>query len=224
MSPRAHTRIRASRKPVVVLAGEDSNDRRCLRVLLEALCPDMRGRLVEINQPVRLRHATGATLTERVNKLVRLARARAARESAELGCFFIHEDFDSIDGQEYIDVRDRVQKEFYKATGCAHYTLAVWETESWLFLFPQALQAFVSSWKLPARYQGKDTGKISDPKKVLMNEMGSISRRYREADAPGVFERAAEGGHLSQPTGTNRSWDRLYSDISECCSEHLAKR
>lgn len=222
MSPRGSTRIRATKKPVIVLAGEDSNDRRCLRILLENFCPEMRGRLVEINEPVRLRAATGTRLVERANKIARLARARAAREKAELACIFVHEDLDATDGEEYLATRERVQQALTREVLSAHYTLAVWETESWLFLFPQSLQAFVSTWKLPSRHQGRDTGKINDPKKVLMNEMGNHSRRYKEADAPGVLEKAAELGHLVQPSGTNRSWTTLRADIEQCCSTHLS--
>lgn len=75
MTRRSGTGIGASRKPVVVVAGEDSNDRKGLRVLLEAFCPDMRGRVVEISDSVRLRQAQGATLAPRIATLLRKARA-----------------------------------------------------------------------------------------------------------------------------------------------------
>ncbi|WP_063843027.1 hypothetical protein [Sphaerimonospora mesophila] len=208
----------------MVLAGEDSNDRRCLRLLLEALCPQMKGRLVEINEPVRLRQATGQRLTDRVNKLARLARARAAREKAELACFFVHEDLDAVDGEEYIRIRDRVQDALDREMGSAHYGLAVWETEAWLLLFPKALKAFVSSWEVPSKYQGKDTGKVHDPKNVLMNKVGNSARRYRESDAPGVLEKAISMGCLTQPLGTNRSWNDLFANVERCCGEHLRNR
>lgn len=224
MTPRGGTRIRATKRPVAVLAGEDSNDRRCLRILLDALCPEMKGRLVEINEPVRLRQATGQKLTERVARLAKLARARAVREKAELACFFIHEDLDAVDSEEYTRIRDRVQDALDKEIGSAHYGLAVWEIEAWILLFPKALKAFVSSWEVPSKYQGRDTGKISDPKNVLVNELGNSSRRYRESDAPGVLEKAVSLGCLTEPSGTNRSWNDLCTNVSHCCREHLRSR
>lgn len=137
---------------------------------------------------------------------------------------FVHEDFDATDGEEYPIIRERVQQALCKEAQHAHYALAVWETESWLLLFPQSLQSFVSTWKVPNRHRGKDTGRINDPKKVLTNEVGNRSRRYREADAPGILEKAAALGHLTQPLGNNRSWTALRTDIEQCCSEHLSRR
>ncbi|WP_433362936.1 hypothetical protein [Streptosporangium sp. CA-115845] len=51
MSRRGGTRIRPTRKPIVVVAGEDRNDRLSLRILLEEFCPEMRGRIAEIGDP-----------------------------------------------------------------------------------------------------------------------------------------------------------------------------
>ena len=150
MSRRGGTRIRATRRPVVVLAGEDRNDRRCLRILLEAFCEEMRGRLVEINEPV-----------------------------------------------------------------------AVEEMEAWLLLFPDALSDLVGSWKLPAKYRGKDTGRLTDPKGIFMREVSKGGRRYRESDAPAVLERVVALAIHREPIGSNRTWTRLGTDIADCCSRHL---
>jgi hypothetical protein len=109
VSPRGGTRQRAVRKPVIVLAGEDSNDRQCLRIAIEALCPAAKGRIVEINDAVRLRQASHENLTARVDKLARVARARAARENAEIAAVFVHEDYDAVDSDQRQGVRRRVQ-------------------------------------------------------------------------------------------------------------------
>src|SRR5690606_16939457 len=68
-----------------------------------------------------------------------------------------------------------------------HYVLAVEEMEAWLLLFPDALSDLVGSWKLPAKYRGKDTGRLTDPKGILMREVSKGGRRYRESDAPAVL-------------------------------------
>ncbi|WP_245651959.1 AAA family ATPase [Streptosporangium amethystogenes] len=77
------TRIRPTRKPIVVVAGEDRNDQLSLRILLEEFCPEMRGRIVEIGDPVRLRQATGANLAARAETLARKVRARAVRDDRD---------------------------------------------------------------------------------------------------------------------------------------------
>ena len=221
MTSRGGTRRRARKKPVVVLAGEDGNDRRSLRVVLEEVCPQMRGRIVEINDPVRLRQASGANLTARVSRLARLARARAVREDAALACVFVHEDLDAVDSEEYVHTRDRVQKALEAELGNVHYVLAVWELEAWLLLFPEALTGQVSTWKMPSKYVGKDTGRLSDPKRIMTREVAKAPRRYRESDAPEVFAKAVETGCLARPTGSNRSWDRLCEDAARCCGRHI---
>jgi hypothetical protein len=205
----------------VVLAGEDANDRRSLRVLLEEFCPDMRGRLVEINETVRLHQASGVNLSVRVGKLARLARARAEREKADLACLFVHEDLDAADGAHYVEAREKVQKALEAELGRAHYVLAVEEIEAWLMLFPGALSGYVSSWQVPAKYRGKDTGRLTDPKRILMREVSRGSRTYRESDAPDILKKAVELGCHVAPEGVNRSWDRLRADAGHCCRDHL---
>ncbi|MEV0591834.1 hypothetical protein [Nonomuraea cavernae] len=205
----------------MVVAGEDRNDRLALRVLLEHFCPEMRGRLVEIGDKVRLHHATGANLTARAEVLASKVRARAVRDDASVACVFVHEDLDQADSDDYPFVRERVQKALESALGRAHYALAVSEIEAWLLLFPDALSAIAATWSLPAKCKGKDTGRLIDPKKVLMNDVSRGGRRYRESDAPDVLEQAINLGLLARPVGRNRSFDQLRADAVQCCAEHL---
>ena len=218
---RGGTRIRATRKPVIVLAGEDSNDRKSMRILLEEFCPQMRGRIVETNAAVRLRGANPTTLVERVRILKGKVEARAEREAADLACVFVHEDLDGTDGTRYAADRARVQKALSRAFGSAHYVLAIEEIEAWLLLFPEALTNLVSSWKVPAQYRNRDTGTLTDPKGLMRRVVSGPTRRYRESDAPDAFAKAAAMGCFDRPIGTNRSWDQLRTDASECCRHHI---
>lgn len=221
MSRRGGTRIGATRKPVVVVAGEDRNDRRILRTVLEEFCPDMRGRIVELAKNVPLRDASARTLGERVRKLARLAKARAEREQAGLACVFVHEDFDRPAGRDYLTTRGRVQEALGREFDTAHYVLAVAETEAWLLLFPTALAKYVTGWSLPRRYLRSDTAKLSDPKKVMINEVSRSGRSYRESDAPVVLAKAVDLGCVHTPSGVNESWTQFHEDINACCGEHL---
>lgn len=223
MSRRRSTRTRATKKPVVVVAGEDRNDRTSLRVLLEAICPDMQGRIIEISDDVRLRRASGTNLATRVATLARKIRGRAIRENADVACVFIHEDLDGVDDDDYPPTHERVQKALEAELGTAHYVLAVAELEAWLLLWPDALADFVGSWRVPARHRGRDTGKLGDPKSILMREVSGSNRRYRETDAPGVLDKVLSAGRLEQPVGTNRSWSRFRNDATSCCTNHLRK-
>ncbi|MDP4512066.1 hypothetical protein [Nonomuraea turcica] len=214
--------MKATRKPIVVLAGEDRNDRRCMRVLLEQWCPDMRGRIVEINDKPTLHAASSTILAARAETLASKVRARAVLEEADVACVFVHEDLDGVDSDQHPVIRERVEKALAAAmrSGTAHYVLAVAEIEAWLLLFPEALSAFASSWSVPAKYRGKDTGRIKDPKKVLKAEVSA--GRYRESDAPLILEKAVELGLVGRPMGQNRSYAQFRSGPTECCANHVA--
>jgi hypothetical protein len=94
--------------------------------------------------------------------------------------------------------------------------------EAWLLLFPPALTSHVSSWRIPRQYQGRDTGTVGDPKKVLKSATGT-RRPYREADAPEVFAKAVALGVVRSPSGSNRSWDQLLGDGGDCCRQHMGQ-
>jgi hypothetical protein len=217
LSRRGGTRIRAERKPIIVLAGESGNERMIMRILLEACCPQAKGRIVEVNDGIRLREAGDEKLAARVQQLARSVRARAAREQASVACVFIHEDLDDVDSEKCIKIHARVQQALEHELGHSHYVLATWEVEAWLLLFPEALADFADSWSVPAKYQGADTGMIHDPKRVLRQQVSKAGPKYRESDAPGITERAVALGLHMKPTGTNRSYSRFRADVGTCC-------
>lgn len=218
MSRRGWTKERPTKKPLIVLAGEDSSDRKILRIFLEAVCSGARGRIVEINDIVRLRDARDAALSERITRLVGRIRARAEREQAEVACVFIHEDFDAIESSQRETTRMRVQEALNGRLVGVHYILATWEVEAWLLLFPDAIAAVNSSWVVPRRYRGVDTARITDPKRVMKGAVSTVATsRYTETDAPKVFEKAVELGLLNTLSGSNRSYSELRQSASECC-------
>jgi hypothetical protein len=96
-SRRGGSSTRATKKPIIVVAGESANDREVLRCFLEAFCPQMRGRIVFLNDRVPLRDASGTTLNDRVKRFALRVRARAAREQAPVAAVFLHEDLDDVD-------------------------------------------------------------------------------------------------------------------------------
>ena len=211
MSPRG-TGTRAIRKPVIVLAGEDQNDRRCMRTVIEALCPDARGRIVEINTQVRLRQA-GPALAGRVQKLVDVAVAKAKQEDSPLSAFFVHEDYDAVDCDERHKMRARVQETLAGRFANSFYVLATWEIEAWLLLFPDALSATRKGWAVPQRYLGRDTARVEDPKRVLTQEVSRNGPKYRESDAVEILAKAVALNLISNPQGRNGSWQEFTAAI-----------
>jgi len=185
-----------------------------MRTVIEALCPDAQGRVVEINDQVRLRRAD-RTLAQRVGNLVGLAHARAERESSELAAFFVHEDYDAVECDERHKSRERVQETLSRRFANSFYVLATWEIEAWLLLFPDALSATRKGWAIPQKYLGRDTARIEDPKRVLGYEVSKGGPKYRESDAAEVLAKAAALGLLAKPNGRNGSWLEFTSAVAQ---------
>ncbi|WP_306369119.1 hypothetical protein [Nocardiopsis sp. CC223A] len=224
MSGRGRPRRSGRPKEVIVIAGEDRNDRESLRILLEKRYPELRGSIVQIGDPVRLHKATGTNLTKRVRAILNKAEGVAEKQGpgTRVACLYVHEDFDAVDGPDYAAVHRRVAQEIHRQSGRGHYVLAVVEMEAWMLLFPDALPHVVKAWKVPAKYLRRDTGRLPDPKSILMRDVsGTRGRRYTESDAPDVFRVIVEQGHLDSPQGTNSSWTRFWRDVELCGREHF---
>jgi hypothetical protein len=157
---------------------------------------------------------------ERASKLAGLVRARAAREQAEVACVFIHEDFDAADSPQRDVIRTRVQESLRRNLVGVYYILATCEIEAWLLLFPDAISAVNSTWNAPNRYRGIDTGRITDPKRVMKREVSGVANsRYEETDAPRIMEKVVELDLQDVPSGSNRSYRELRESASDCCAE-----
>lgn len=226
MSGRHPKRGKGRAHSVVVIAGEDRNDRESLKILLEEKRPGLRGSIVQIRDTVRLHRATGTNLTKRVRSIINKAEGVAEKHGpgTRAACLYVHEDFDAVDGPAYVEAHRRVEQEIHRQLGHGHYVLAVAEMEAWMLLFPEALPAVMQAWKLPVKRLGKDTGRFPDPKGILMREVSKATgRRYAESDAPAVFRAIVEGGHLEKPRGMNSSWKRFWQDVEKCGQEHFRR-
>ena len=211
------TSRRATRRPIVVVAGESANDREVLRCFLEELCPEMNGRIVFLNDKVPLRDAGEENLKKRVARFAAQVRARAARERASIAAVFVHEDLDEVDSGRYDLVHRRVQRALARELEYAYYILAVWEIEAWLLLFPEEVAAFATKWQVPSGRRGRDTGRFQDPKRIFKEEISRAGTTYRESDAPAIANRIVAHNALSSQSGSNRSYEAFRSDAADRC-------
>jgi hypothetical protein len=99
-------------------------------------------------------------------------------------------------------------------TGCC-YALAAWETEAWLFLFPDVLDGYADGWEVPSQLRGRDTGRFEDPKELLRRKVSTARRPYREDDAPGIVRRAMAQGLAHRGSGRNGSYRDFLDDIEQ---------
>ncbi len=201
---------------IVVLAGESSNDRRMLATFIKAAHPDLAAAvsLTEITDPVRLRKKTGVDLATAANVLVGKARGKAKLKAGDFVGIAVHEDMDACPGPAYDTARRAVSAALAKASGTSSsvYALAAAESEAWLLLFPDAFSLFRPSWKIPAQWKGKDTGRRRTPKEDI--EAVLTRPRFRESDGPEIARMALDQGLLHRPDGANRSYSEFVRDLT----------
>ncbi|CAM5464067.1 hypothetical protein SXANM310S_06994 [Streptomyces xanthochromogenes] len=199
-----------------MLAGESANDRRMLAAFIKAAHPALAHAvtLTEITDPVRLRKKSGADLVTAAGTLVSKARGKARLKGGEFVGIAVHEDMDACPGPAYDTARRAVSDALAKATGASAsvYALAAAESEAWLLLFPEAFTLYRPSWRIPATWQGKDSGRRQTPKEDLESLLNSP--RFRESDGPEIVAAALAHGLLTEPKGTNRSYQEFMADIS----------
>lgn len=206
-----------SGRGIVVLAGESANDRRMLASLIKAAHPALAGAvtLTEITDPVRLRKKSGAELATAANTLVSKARGKARLKAGEFVGIAVHEDMDACPGPAYDAARKAVSAALDRAAAGSSsvYALAAAESEAWLLLFPEAFTLYRASWKIPATWKGKDSGRRQNPKEDLESLL--TSPRFRESDGPEIVSTALAQGLLTKPKGSNRSYQEFIADICD---------
>ncbi|MEU6346443.1 hypothetical protein ABZ883_36460 [Streptomyces sp. NPDC046977] len=170
--------------------------------------------LTEITDPVRLRKKSGAELATAAGTLVGKARGKARLKAGDFVGIAVHEDMDACPGPAYDSARKAVSNALAKATGVSAsvYALAAAESEAWLLLFPEAFTLYRPSWKIPAAWQGKDSGRRQTPKEDLEGIL--TTPRFRESDGPEIASAALTNGLLTKPMGSNRSYQEFIEDIS----------
>ncbi|AWL39098.1 MULTISPECIES: hypothetical protein [unclassified Streptomyces] len=180
--------------------------------------------LTEITDQVRLRKKTGAELETAARTLVGKARGKAHLKAGEFVGIAVHEDMDACPGPAYDTARKAVSAALSKATGtCSSaYALAAAESEAWLLLFPEAFTLYRPSWKIPAKWQGRDSGKLRNPKEDLEGLL--VHPRFMERDGPEIVAKALGQGLLASPQGSNRSYEEFIADISDWTVSQPPKR
>lgn len=203
------------RAPIVLVFGENTNDSRSIARLIEALCPELKGRVKARSTPPSLQRSASPravhTWTERIADIVRSNRQSIA-------CVFVHRDSDAPDPASRLQTDTEAA---LRAAGItdAHAVVPAEEIESWWMLFPAATEQVRSSWRGQLDRSQADRDAVPNPKEVLSRRTGRVNRRdaYSAADSPRVVERVAaaiEDG--VRPTGVSRSFVRFRESVSEC--------
>jgi hypothetical protein len=191
-----------SRRTVVIL-GEDDNDRKTIQILVAALRPDIsRGDMKPLRKPMALvRNVPPQRLPTQADRVGALLRAFNVREP--IRCVLMHEDADDVEPAHKALI-GKIESCYRSLPWPVLAVVPAWETETWWFLFPDAVQAAHPTWQRPDQYARRDVGKIRNAKEQLTKSVRPPGAKptfqsYVEADSVLIAEKIVAMGRLSPP-------------------------
>jgi hypothetical protein len=221
-SPR---RRKASRK--VLIFGEDETDTKLLSELLLALCPVLDGIVYPFRRPpVLIRDAAASVIPDRVSRLTALIDAEMA--TSDVICVFAHEDCDAVE-PAHETLSQKIEESFRQAGYHVHAVTPAWESEAWLFLWPEAVRAYRPNWRSLRRYEGRNVGLIADAKGELTRALRPQGQRrgrvrdYRETDAPEIAWHVRDLNLAETPRARSASYEQFRARVTECCTRVTSK-
>lgn len=202
----------------ILLFGEDGNDRAALRVLIEGLRPDLRGKATvkSLRAPLTLiKGMQAARAVSRASVVVKVVRA-AHRNVPVLACVF-HEDTDAVEPASKT-LATQIQQTYARCLLPIVPAVPAWEIEAWWYLFPDAVATTHPTWRRLDQHVGRDTGKIISPKERLRRDVrpsgrGPSASTYEEKHSEMIARAIVDGGYLHSPSGTSVSWTAFVAAV-----------
>ena len=212
------------RSPLVLVFGEDENDRKSIRELIEALRPELAGRVQERRQPlVLIKNARPEDVPERAQRIA--AVVDTDRATHDVMCVFAHEDCDDVE-PAHEAACTKIETALAKVGCLAHAVVPAWELEAWWFMWPEAVQAVrPKSWRAPDDHLGKRVGLIKDAKeelrkrvvpKDLKPEKRKTFPHYQESDSPTIARHVREKKLARTPGARSDSYARFLASVDQC--------
>ncbi len=180
----------ARREKAVLVFGEGDSDRELLVVLGKALRPDL-------PKPVKLRdplvQAHDRITAEKRKQNARDLRQAVARNSVryDVRGVLLHEDCDATE-PAHVEQAEAMRAQLDGVDIAVVAAAPAWETETWLYQWPDAAPAHVKKWRAPKR-SGKHVGLLVDTKEAYAKDVqpkNGQARAYEENDAPLIVAKA----------------------------------
>ncbi|HEX5752485.1 MAG TPA: hypothetical protein VFZ09_40140 [Archangium sp.] len=220
-----HQKGKGDKRPSIVLVfGEDENDTKSIRELIEGLRPELVGQVQHRRQPlVLIKNARPEDVPERAQRIADAVDIE--RATHDVACVFAHEDCDEVE-PKHLEVCAKIETALAKAGCPAHAVVPAWELEAWWFMWPDAVQAVrPKSWRAPDDHLGKRVGLIKDAKeelrkRVVPKDLKPEKRKgfphYQESDSPAIARQVREKNLARRPGAKSDSYSRFVSSVDEC--------
>jgi hypothetical protein len=204
------------KRPVVLVFGEDNNDREAIAHLVRAIrtdAPDIK----PVRKPVILRMdikpETRKSLANQISKSV-AAHSVVSRVVAVVA----HRDCDRVEPISKAHSDDLLSTLSAEGIRQAVAVTPAFEIEAWWYLWPEAVAAVRPCWTSIAHRKGQDTGRIENAKETLRRDLHRSSSencpKYRESDSATIANKIKQMNCISRYNAHSESFLRFYQSIT----------
>lgn len=190
------------RGKVVLVFGENDNDRRALVEIAKALKPRAKVRFDRREKPLVLLSSAETRETRETTAAAIARLVAAASVIDDVVAVIAHRDCDAVE-PAHIDLAKTIETEL-KSKGIKKAIAAApaFEMEAWWLLFPEAVHRTCPSWERIS-ISNRNVGSISNAKEFLTRALrpkakGKIVRDYRESDSIRISELVRELGLINE--------------------------
>jgi hypothetical protein len=207
--------LRAKKPRALLVLGESDNDQATIGTLVQALRSDAPALLKRRSPMVLMKGREAAKRKKSAEDIAAAVKRESIRHDV---CGVIaHEDCDDYE-PEHEPLASDIEARLEASCGlCCIAAVPAWETEAWLFLWPDAAREVVPGWNRPSR-SGQDLGLIRDAKEEYRKALrpkkhGKKLRDYVESDAPKIAEAVRQLGIVSELDAKSASFERFRSKV-----------
>lgn len=212
----ANKKVR-EKSPLVMVFGEDDNDRSSIKYLIRALAPQCPTIRTYAKPLVLVRNRAAAEQRKNAGDIHRVVAAAQVMHKVE--AVFAHEDCDAVE-PAHVALSDQIEQQLLDQgvpNPCA--VTPAWELEAWWFLWPDAVQKVNRNWRRLNR-DGSAVGLIVDAKETLRRDLrpqgkGNSTSDYQESDSPTIAKFVHDDGLIGDRKATSQSFDRFMSRVLE---------
>lgn len=181
----------SQKPPIILVFGEDENDREAIAELTRALRPDLPRPQSRRKPQVLVKGRENAKARKNAVDVDKVVRAELVRRRV---LFVIaHEDCDAVE-PAHLALSERIEAHLANRGLVAIAATPAWELEAWWFLWPQAALRVNSKWRNPSR-RGSATGRIENAKEAWRRALRPTrekTRDYVESDSPKIARAVRE--------------------------------
>ncbi|WP_206956165.1 hypothetical protein [Trinickia acidisoli] len=206
-----------SKRRVVLVFGEDDNDREAVKHLVQAIWPEVPS-IEPRRAPLILQKGRDAA-EQRKNAAAVANVVRGSSVTVDVVAVLAHQDCDAVE-PAHVALSEQIEMELGDAgvpLPCA--ATPAWEIESWWYLWPEAVAQVNPRWCKLAR-EGEEVGRIVNVKERLIKDLRPKAKDkrtadYVESDAPRIASTIRERNHVNDVRAKSASFMRFRKRVLE---------